>query len=239
MVMQQRMPDEWLMREVAHGHREHLEALVQRYATPLMRFVSRMVTDRHRSEELIQETFLAVWKHRDQYSSVLRFRPWLYQIAANKCREAHRRRGPHVVVIVESLDDPSVVAQQPGPAESAVATESAIMVLEAIACLPDQQRAVLVMRFWNERPFQEIARALGCSTSTARSHLYHALATMRRRARHHKRVAAADGNFHAEGIEGCFDMITIGRGGRNDPDIERQCAALNGHCWPSLDRNSL
>ena len=180
MAALQHIPDEWLMYEVAHGRREHLETLVCRYATPLMRFVRRMVVDRHRSEELIQETFLAVWKYRSQYTSPRRFRPWLFQIAINKCREELRRKGSRIVVHLHESDGSQVAEQHVGPTEAAVATESAAIVLQAIAQLPKRQRTVLIMRFWNERPFEEIAVILGCTTGTARSHLHHALATMRR-----------------------------------------------------------
>jgi RNA polymerase sigma factor (sigma-70 family) len=236
--MKQRISDEWLMQEVSQGHCEHLETLVARYTIPLTRVVRRMIADRHRSEELIQETFLAVWKYRDQYQSPRRFRPWLFKIAANKCREAHRRSGPPLAIIIDALDDPSVEVQQLGPAEAAVAAEAAAIVIKAVAQLPDQQRAVLVMRFWNDRPFEEIAQALGCSTSTARSHLYHALATMRRRARQHKRIAAANGRLHEAGIEGCLILPGAGKSPRNAPDIERTRTAQDGR-WRMPSESTL
>jgi RNA polymerase sigma-70 factor, ECF subfamily len=180
MAAQQQVSDEWLMREVAKGRREHLETLIRRYATPLMTFVTRMVADRHLSEELFQETFLAVWKHRSQYRSPQRFRSWLFQIAVNKCRQDYRRRGDHTAVSLDWHADPPVSAQPAGPLEAAVAAETATMVVEAVARLPNQQRAVLVMRFWNERLFDEIAEVLGCTAGTARSHMHFALASMRR-----------------------------------------------------------
>src|SRR5262245_49892609 len=59
--------DEWLMGQVALGKRECLEPLVRRYASPLLTFIRRMVGDAHRSEELFQDVFLAVWNKRTQY----------------------------------------------------------------------------------------------------------------------------------------------------------------------------
>jgi len=59
--------DEWLMAQVADGKREHLEPLIRRYANPLLTFIRRMVGDQHRSEELFQDVFLAVWVKRRQY----------------------------------------------------------------------------------------------------------------------------------------------------------------------------
>ena len=60
-------PDEWLMSEVVDGQRDSLEPLVRRYANPLLTFIRRMVNHPQQSEELFQEVFLAVWKHRRQY----------------------------------------------------------------------------------------------------------------------------------------------------------------------------
>ena len=69
--------DEWLMAQVAKGSRDHLEPLVRRYASGLLSFIRNMIQDAHRSEELFQEVFLAVWRRRETYWSGLPFKPWL------------------------------------------------------------------------------------------------------------------------------------------------------------------
>src|SRR5438067_9101662 len=84
--------DEWLMAQVASGRRDHLEPLVRRYAGPLLTFIRRMIGDTHRSEELFQEVFLAVWSKRKKYAFPRPFKAWLYAIALNKCREEFRTR---------------------------------------------------------------------------------------------------------------------------------------------------
>ena len=85
--------DEWLMAQVALGHREALEPLVRRYAGPLVGFIRRLVRDSHRGEELFQDVFLAVWQKRTQYQFPRPFKPWLYMIALNKCRADFRFSG--------------------------------------------------------------------------------------------------------------------------------------------------
>src|SRR5262249_47411008 len=84
--------DEWLMLQVTQGERRPLELLIRRYATALLTFIRRMVGDPHRSEELFQEAFLAVWAKRRQYQFPRPFKPWLYTIALNKCRATFRGR---------------------------------------------------------------------------------------------------------------------------------------------------
>src|SRR6266571_1836886 len=84
--------DEWLMAQVALDKREFLEPLIRRYANPLLTFIRRMVGDAHRSEELFQEVFLAVWVKRHQYRFPQPLKAWLYAIALNKCRASFRER---------------------------------------------------------------------------------------------------------------------------------------------------
>jgi RNA polymerase sigma-70 factor (ECF subfamily) len=174
--------DEWLMAEVAEGKREALEPLVRRHATPLLSFLHRMAGDRHRAEDLFQEVFLAVWAKRGHYTFPRPFKPWLYAIAVNKCRAAFRHTAwagpsPYPVPLEENTV-PS--APQPSPVESAVAVETAAVISRALTLLPAQQRAVVVLRLWEQLAYDEIAGILGCTPATARSHMHHGLCALRR-----------------------------------------------------------
>src|SRR4051794_26986899 len=113
--------DEWLMAQVALGKREHLEPLIRRYASPLLTFIRRMVGDQHRSEELFQEVFLAVWGKRRQYQFPRPFKPWLYAIALNKCRAALRGRPAPAGLPREDLAL-APASPDPSPADRAIAT---------------------------------------------------------------------------------------------------------------------
>jgi len=173
--------DEWLMSEVARGRREALEPLVRRYASPLLTFIQRMVGNRERSEEIFQDVFLAVWEKRRTYDSSRAFKPWLYAIAANECRAMFRRRSlPMTGVSEERFSDISVTTE-PGPADTLVATETAAQVQAAVAELPELQRAVLVLRVWNDLSYSEISRAVKRREVTVRSLMHRALAAIRPR----------------------------------------------------------
>jgi RNA polymerase sigma-70 factor (ECF subfamily) len=171
--------DEQLMAQVALSSRDPLGILLRRYASPLLTFIQRMLGDRHRSEELFQEVFLAVWTQRRQYQYPRPFRAWLYGIALNKCRNEFRRHRSFRLTLDESL--PFAVTVGPGgPAEAAVATETAAIVQTAVARLPEQQRMVVVLRVWNGLPYFEIANILDRTESTVRSEMFHALASLRK-----------------------------------------------------------
>src|ERR671922_2166205 len=135
-----------------------------------------MVRDRHRSEELFQEVFLAVWLKRRQYQFPRPFKPWLYAIAVNKGRAAFRAAGRDAVPL-----DPTAppVAAGDSPADVAIATETAALIARAVHRLPPQQRAVVALRVWDGLTYAEIAGAVGCSEATVRSHMHHGLRAVR------------------------------------------------------------
>ncbi|QDU97462.1 RNA polymerase sigma factor [Lignipirellula cremea] len=171
-------PDEYLMAQVAQGERECLGLLVRRYASPLLTFLVRMMGDQHRAEELFQEVFLAVWKHRKQYTFPKPFKSWLFTIAANRCRADFRSAKPQPLPI-SALETSVKASNGPAPDDALLGQETAQQVAAAVALLPPQQRTVVVLRIWNGLSYAEIAVATGRAEGTVRSHMHHALAALR------------------------------------------------------------
>jgi RNA polymerase sigma-70 factor (ECF subfamily) len=166
--------DEFLMARVQHGQPELLERLLRRHASPLLTFLQRMTGDRHRGEELFQEVFLTVWRKRHLYDYPRPFKPWLYAIAVNKCREAFRSRPPRML----SLDSAEVAS--PAAPDALVAAETAEMVSRAVTTLPPRQRAVVVLRVWEGLSYARIAEIVDTTEATVRSHMHHGLSALRK-----------------------------------------------------------
>jgi RNA polymerase sigma-70 factor (ECF subfamily) len=177
--------DESLMRLVVAGDRGAMEALVRRFAGPLSAFVRKLTGDAHRGEELVQDAFFMLWQKRDRYAWPRPFKPWLYTIALNRCR-AWLRDGPPPAASLDGSGAEPVTAGA-SPAESAITGEAAGIVAVAIDRLPATQRAVVLLRVWEELSYADIADALGCTEGTARSHMHHALAALRKQLEHYVR----------------------------------------------------
>src|SRR5262249_43255026 len=171
--------DEWLMAQVALGKRDSLEPLVRRYGTRLLTFIHHMVRDRHRSEELFQEVFLAVWLKRRLYQFPRPFKAWLYAIAVNKCRAAFRRQAAKDFALAQA-EPADAAAPDPSPTDAAIATETAALVVAAVRQLPPQQRVLVVLRVWEGLSYTQIAEVLNRSEGTVRSHMHHGLAALRK-----------------------------------------------------------
>lgn len=173
--------DEWLMGQVATGRRDCLEVLLRRYATGLLTYICRMTGDHHRGEELLQEVFLAVWIKRKQYKLSRPFRAWLYAIATNRCRADFRRaKGKQMSSLDEASPLSGPASKGPSPAEAAVGAERATIVSTAVSQLPEQQRMVVTLRVWGGMTYAEIAQIAGRTETTIRSHMHHALASLRK-----------------------------------------------------------
>lgn len=168
-------PDEHLMARIMHGDRQAFETLVRRHGPGILTLLRRMTGNRHRAEELFQDTFLAVWQKCDQFRPGLTFRPWLYTIAVNRCRAEFRSQRTPTVPLNEEA-----VADAVSPVDAVVARETASQVLQAVSALPEQQRLVVSLRVWQGLSYAEIAQTIGLHEGTVRSHMHHALAALRR-----------------------------------------------------------
>jgi RNA polymerase sigma-70 factor (ECF subfamily) len=171
--------DEAVMGELARGGRDVLAVLVRRHSDALLAFLARMVGDRHRAEELFQEVFLAVWVKRHQYDPCRPFRPWLYAIALNKCREVWRLRSPAALPLGGTGADPPAAGDAPD--DGLLTAERDTLVAQALAGLPPRQRAVVTLRIWEGMPYDRIADVVDCTEATVRSHMHHGLAALRKK----------------------------------------------------------
>lgn len=120
--------DEALMARAQGGDMSAFTALVRRYETRLFNYIRRMVGNASDGEDLFQETFLRVHKHLHKFRTSALFRPWVYRIATNLCRDHLRYRGrrPTISLVAPSGNDPGgspaldrVEGQNPNPGEVA------------------------------------------------------------------------------------------------------------------------
>lgn len=175
-MRQQSLTDERLMKRSAEGDRISFDLLVRRYARPLMTLINRMTGKHHRSEDIFQEVIFSCWKHRGQYEFPRPFKPWLYRIATNQCRQVHRKRD-----IVTSNQEATVseATNDSKPDDPVTRTESASLIKAAVERLPEHQRSVVVLRIWSGMSYREIAETLDRAEPTVRSYMHHALKTLR------------------------------------------------------------
>jgi len=172
--------DEELIQLVRQGKTNAFEVLVKRYEMPLFNYIRRMVGSASDAEDLFQETFLRVHTHLDSFRVTARFRPWVYKIATNLCKDhlKYRRRHPQVSLDAgigsengseTALD--RMEAPTPNPSELASATETAELLEAAVEKLSPKHRSVFLMARYEGMPYDEIAGMLGIPVGTVKSRM--------------------------------------------------------------------
>jgi RNA polymerase sigma-70 factor (ECF subfamily) len=182
--------DVQLMLDVKAGDQQSFELLLQRYRTPLVNFLYRMVRSREQAEDLAQEVFLRVYRAREDYEPSAKFTTWLFRIATNLALNSlrdHRYQKLEVSMdapIIADAEDGEermmeVADEHPDIEQHLVDEARKKMIRHAIEKLPEKQRAAVLLHKYQELDYGEISKILQCSESALKSLLFRAYETLR------------------------------------------------------------
>jgi len=182
--------DVQLMLDVKAGDEQSFGLLLQRYRTPLVNFLYRMVRSREQAEDLAQEVFIRVYRAREEYVPSAKFTTWLFRIATNLALNSLRDHRHEKLEI--SMDAPVIADAEDGdekPFEVAdkhptieqklVEEDRKKMIRRAIEKLPEKQRAAVLLHKYQELDYSEIAKILSVSESALKSLLFRAYESLR------------------------------------------------------------
>ncbi|HUJ80369.1 MAG TPA: sigma-70 family RNA polymerase sigma factor [Candidatus Acidoferrales bacterium] len=177
--------DVQLMLEAKAGNDASFEHLLQRYRTPLVNFLYRMVRDSATAEDLAQEVFLRVYRARHGYEASAKFTTWLFRIATNlalnRIRDS-RYRQMEVSLDVRAEDDQPVMelpARELRVDQILIERDRTVIIRRAVEALPEKQRIAVLLHKYEEMDYCEIAKVLECSESALKSLLFRAYETLR------------------------------------------------------------
>lgn len=145
-----------------------LHGMIAQHHGSIFAFLYRMTGDPALSEELQQEVFLRAMRAGERYRAVGKLSTWLFTIAANLVRDQFRRasRAP-LPLEYDSTGPPA-----PSAEEVALAGEEVARLRQALLQLPIEYRSTLILRYYHDLSYAEIAQALGCPVGTVRSRLH-------------------------------------------------------------------
>ena len=165
--------DEDLMVQVQAGNDEALALLMDRWRAPLYGFLTRRVGDA--SDDVFQESWIRVVRARDRFDPERRFSTWLFQIANNLCRDRWRRLSARGRAL-EAVTRESVATRVP---QSDPDVREPDTMRTRVLTLPEKQREVLVLRYYQDLSEAEIAEALSIPKGTVKSRLHTAVKSLR------------------------------------------------------------
>jgi RNA polymerase sigma-70 factor (ECF subfamily) len=178
--------DKSLIEAHCKGDANAFGEIVRRYGDGVLGYLIRMTGNREQAEDLFQETF----KRVHQKSHTLRgneFKSWLFKIATNAALDGLRKK-----IRVNSREkklsfadcdgekntEAIVIDNSRNPSDELEKAEQIEQVRSAVVSLPDRQRATLVLAYYQQLSYREVALALNCSVGTVKTQMYRALRTL-------------------------------------------------------------
>lgn len=154
-----------LVRDARAGDVMAFDRLVSVHQERVFALAYRILCNAEDAADVQQETFLKAWRFLHSFRGDAGFSTWLHRITVNLCLSRKRRIVPNFVPFDDDIVERSIAGNTQACADKVT---TAVVVRNAMAELPANHRAVIVLREIEERPFEEIAKILGCSVGSAR-----------------------------------------------------------------------
>ncbi|MCF7796228.1 MAG: RNA polymerase sigma factor [Lentisphaeria bacterium] len=148
---------------------EALNELVRQHQAELYRFIVRLVNDPADAQDILQDTFVRVWEKIRSFKGDASLKTWVFRIAMNLSYTHLKRRRRWVAL--ESLPR-RLMEPEPEPSDVAELAFRQARLTEALEILTPRQRAVVVARIYQDLPFEDVAKAVGCSVNAAKVHFH-------------------------------------------------------------------
>ena len=165
----------WL-EQARRGDREAFGRLIGAYQTPVFNLAYRMLGNADEAEQAAQEAFIRAWTRLDGYNPAHKFSTWLLSITSNYCIDQIRKRRALLLSIDEPMPaHPALMSEQESGPEARVAeSEQQVVVQNLLETLPADYRQAVVLRYWYDMSYEEIAEVMETTVSAIKSRLFRA-----------------------------------------------------------------
>lgn len=158
-----------LIAQVVAGDRRAFETLYRAYHPRLLRFLSLMTPRRTIVEESINDTMLAVWRRASTYNHQSKLSTWIFAIAYRTACKAMRWQDTPV----EDAAADDQASETPDPERQNSHRETQEALLRALGNLSHEQRNVIVLTYFHDLPYSEIAQIMNCPVDTVKTRMFH------------------------------------------------------------------
>jgi len=171
------LTDKDLLARVKANDTIAFSVLVDRYKIRLFNLIYRMLQNREEAEDILQETFLRVFKEKEKYDPTYAFSTWIYTIALNLCRNELKRKKRFKFFGLDLIkEDRRYAVEEKGNKNCLSSTLE-----KAIASLPVKYRTVFLLREVNQLSYEEMSQSLDIPLGTVKSRVNRARLILRKR----------------------------------------------------------
>lgn len=168
-----------LLQRTIAGDLDAFGDLVRLYERPVFNLAYRMLGNSVEAEDASQEAFMKAYSNLHRYDPERPFKTWLLSITSNHCIDRLRKRRLTYLSIDEPLPPhPALVSNNEDPEAAAIASERSAEVQTLLETLPDEYRLVVILRYWYDLSYAEIAYMLETTESAIKSRLFRARQTL-------------------------------------------------------------
>lgn len=157
-----------LIERISGGDARAFESLYRAYHPRLMRFLSLLTQRRPVIEEALNDTMLAVWRRAHTYNGQSKVSTWIFAIAYRTACKALRQQD---LPVEDPLDEPA--SEAPGPERQSAARETQAALRRALQSLSYEQRHVIMLTYFHELPYADIAQIMQCPVDTVKTRMFH------------------------------------------------------------------
>ena len=147
--------------------------LVRKYQQKVYWHVRKMVIDHDDADDLTQDVFVKVWKHLENFRQDAQLFTWIYRIATNECLSFLQSKRRKFFLPLNDVGSELVAKLEADPAIAGDAIE--LKLQRAILRLPDKQRLVFNLRYYDEMPYEQMAEVTGTSVGALKASYHHAV----------------------------------------------------------------
>jgi len=182
--------DNQLARLSLKGDQQAFAELVSLYQDKLFHMSYRMLNSRQEAEDVVQDTFLRVYKNLDRYDLSMKFSTWIYRIATNLCIDRLRRRRPTYSLDAESsehegLDGYSMLpSDNITPESELIITDTQRIIREAMEGLPPKYKSIMILRYIRDLSLQEISEIVDMPVTTIKTRVHRGRDLLRKKLDH-------------------------------------------------------
>ena len=172
------MSDLILVERFKGGDRAAFEELVRKYQKEIYFLAYRMVLNKEDAADVVQETFVQIFRKIHQFRSASTFKTWLYRVAINQCKNFLRTLKRHRGFV--PIEDCILTDTEDSQLNVLLTKERLRLLTESIEKLPGKQKTILVLRTYQNLSYEEIVEIVGGSVGSARVNFHHATENIKR-----------------------------------------------------------